>query len=220
MAFFMLCLGTVKIQKSFELKGVRMRLSFIIVLALAVASCATRYINPTTVQNPPPAETFSAFGQFELKPVSLAPAYSGDNANQRAAARIQDHFNRRVSPVIEGWNRATPQGQSVRILLIEPRIEHIKFIGGAARFWVGPIPGSSAVIMKVKYSDKASGKLISEPEFFQRAAAWSGAFTVGGQDNAMLGRVVTLVADYTNGNYKSAVGGPSGATDELVNATD
>ncbi len=68
-----------------------MRLSFIIVLALALVSCATRYINPTTVQNPPPAETFSAFGQFELKPVSLAPAYSADNANQRATARIQDH---------------------------------------------------------------------------------------------------------------------------------
>lgn len=74
--------------------------------------------------------------------------------------------------------------------------------------------------MKVKYIDKASGRLISEPEFFQRAAAWSGAFTVGGQDNAMLARIVTLVADYTSRNYDTAVGGPSGATDEFVNAAD
>jgi hypothetical protein len=73
--------------------------------------------------------------------------------------------------------------------------------------------------MKVKYIDKASGKLISEPEFFQRAAAWSGAFTVGGQDNAMLARIVTLVADYTNHNFEAAVGGPSGAPEDLVNAT-
>jgi hypothetical protein len=197
-----------------------MRLSFIIVLALAITACATRYINPTTVQNPRPAETFSAFDRFELQRVSLASTYAGDNANQRAAASIQEHFNRRVSPIINGWNRATPQGQSPRILVIEPRIEHIKFIGGAARFWVGPIAGSSAVIMKIKYIDKTSGKLISEPEFFQRAAAWSGAFTVGGQDNAMLSRVVTLVADYTNSNYPTAVGGPSGATDELVNGAD
>jgi hypothetical protein len=197
-----------------------MRRSVVIVVALAISACATRYINPTTVQNPPPAETFSSFGQFELHPVALAPAYSADNANQRATARIQEHFNRRVLPVINGWNRATPQGQPARILLIEPRIEHIKFIGGAARFWVGPIPGSSAVIMKVKYIDKASGRLISEPEFFQRAAAWSGAFTVGGQDNAMLARIVTLVADYTSRNYDTAVGGPSGATDEFVNAVD
>jgi hypothetical protein len=74
--------------------------------------------------------------------------------------------------------------------------------------------------MKVKYIDKASGSLISEPEFFQQAAAWSGAFMVGGQDNAMLARIVTLVANYTTHNYEAAVGGPSGATDEFVNATD
>ena len=197
-----------------------MRLSFIFVVALAITACATRYINPTTVQNPPPAETFSSFGQFELKPVVLVHAYSGDNANQRAAVRIQEHFNHRVSPLIDGWNRATPQAQPARILLIEPRIEHIKFIGGAARFWAGPIPGSSAIIMKVKYIDKASGTLISEPEFFQRAAAWSGAFTVGGQDNAMLARIVTLVTDYTSRNYENAVGGPSGATDEFVTAAE
>ncbi|HKY06638.1 MAG TPA: hypothetical protein VJQ55_00265 [Candidatus Binatia bacterium] len=124
-----------------------------------------------------------------------------------------------MAPIVDKWNRA-PQSGGIRTLVIQPRIEHIKFIGGGARFWAGPIAGSSAVIMKVKYIDKNSGKLVAEPEFFQRAAAWSGAFTVGGQDNAMLARIVTLVAEYTNGNYDSAVGGPSGATEELVNATD
>jgi hypothetical protein len=72
--------------------------------------------------------------------------------------------------------------------------------------------------MRIRYVDKVSGKLPAEPEFFQRAAAWSGAFTVGGQDNAMLPRIVTLVADYPNRNYREAVGGPSGATEDLVNA--
>ena len=197
-----------------------MRLSFIVVLALAIAGCATRYIKPTTVQNPAPTEKFSSFGRFELQRVSLDSVYAGQNANERAAARIQEHFDSRVSPIVDGWNRAALQGQPARVLVIEPRIEHIKFIGGGARFWVGPLAGSSAVIMKVRYIDKASGKLVSEPEFFQRAAAWSGAFTVGGQDNAMLARIVTLVADYTNRNYQDAVGGPSGASEELVNAVE
>jgi hypothetical protein len=157
-----------------------MRLRFIVVVAVLIAGCATRYIKPTTVQNPAPTEKFSAFGRFELQRVSLDGAYSGKDANERATARIQEHSNRRVSPIIDGWNRAAPQGQPVRVLVIEPRIEHIKLIGGGARFWVGPLAGSSAVIMKVKYIDKESGRLVSEPEFFQRAAAWSGAFTVGG----------------------------------------
>lgn len=195
-----------------------MRLRFIVVIAALIAGCATRYIKPTTVQNPAPTEKFSAFGRFELQRVSLDGAYSGQDANERATARIQEHFNSRVSPIIDGWNRAAPQGQPVRVLVIEPRIEHIKFIGGGARFWVGPLAGSSAVIMKVKYIDKESGRSVSEPEFFQRAAAWSGAFTVGGQDNAMLARIVTLVADYTKRNYQEAVGGPSGAPEDLVNA--
>jgi hypothetical protein len=70
--------------------------------------------------------------------------------------------------------------------------------------------------MKVKYIEKTTGKVIAEPEFFQRAAAMSGALTLGGQDNAMLSRIVTLVADYTSHNYQQAVGGPSGAPEELV----
>jgi len=197
-----------------------MRLSFIFAGALFIAGCATTYIKPSTVQNPAPVEKFSAFGRFEIQRITLSSTYSGQDANERASARIQEHFNDRVSPIIDGWNRAAPQAHQARIMVIEPRIEHIKFIGGGARFWVGPLAGSSAVIMKVKYIDKASGKLIAEPEFFQRAAAWSGAFTVGGQDNAMLARIVTLVADYTSRNYQEAVGGPSGAPAELVNATE
>ena len=197
-----------------------MRLSFIFIGALFIAACATTYIKPSTVQNPAPVEKFSAFGRFEVQRKTLSSTYSGQDANEWASARIQEHFNDRVSPITDGWNRAAPQAQPARIMVIEPRIEHIKFIGGGARFWVGPLAGSSAVIMKVKYLDKTSGKLIAEPEFFQRAAAWSGAFTVGGQDNAMLARIVTLVADYTSRNYQEAVGGPSGAPAELVNATE
>jgi hypothetical protein len=197
-----------------------MRLSFIIVAALALAACATRYIKPSTVQNPAPAEKFSAFGRFDLQRVALDSSYAGQDANERATARIQEYFDSRVAPILDKWNRAGQPSSPARVLVIEPRIEHIKFIGGGARFWAGPLAGSSAVIMKVKYIDKASGRLVAHPEFFQRAAAWSGAFTVGGQDNAMLARIVTLVADYTSGNYQDAVGGPSGATAELVNAAD
>jgi hypothetical protein len=191
-----------------------------LIVALFITGCATTYIKPSTTQNPAPAEKFSAFGQFEIQKVTLNPTYSRHDANLRASARIQEHFTARVNPIVDDWNRSIPPTPQPRVMVIEPRIEHLKFIGGSARFWVGPLAGSSAVIMKVKYIDKASGKIIAEPEFFQRAAAWSGAFTVGGQDNAMLARIVTLIADYTKGNYQEAVGGPSGAPQELVDAKE
>jgi hypothetical protein len=200
--------------------NIRMVLAAIAVIALGTTACATRYIKPSTVRNPPPVEKFAAFDRFDLTSVALDPAYSDHGANQKAAAKIQEYFDLKVRPLINGWNGDKPAGQTSRTLLIEPRIEHIKFIGGAARFWVGPIAGSSAVIMKVKYIEKTTGKMIAEPEFFQRAAAWSGAFTMGGQDNAMLSRIVTLVADFTSHNYQEAVGGPSGAPEELVHPAE
>jgi len=200
--------------------SIRVVLAAIAVIALAMTACATRYIKPSTVQNPPPAEKFGAFDRFELTSVALDPAYSHQGANQKATAKIQEYFDLKVKPLINGWNGDKPAGQASRTLLIEPRIDHIKFIGGGARFWVGPLAGSSAVIMKVKYIEKTTGKVIAEPEFFQRAAAWSGAFTIGGQDNAMLSRIVTLVADFTSHNYQKAVGGPSGAPEELVHLAE
>jgi hypothetical protein len=200
--------------------SIRVVLAAIAVIALAMTACATRYIKPSTVQNPPPAEKFGAFDRFELTSVALDPAYSHQGANQKATAKIQEYFDLKVKPLINGWNGDKPAGQASRTLLIEPRIDHIKFIGGGARFWVGPLAGSSAVIMKVKYIEKTTGKVIAEPEFFQRAAAWSGAFTIGGQDNAMLSRIVTLVADFTSHNYQKAVGGPSGAPEELVHPAE
>jgi len=200
--------------------NIRVVLAAIVVIALATTACATRYTKPSTVQNIPPAEKFAAFDRFELMSVALDPAYSGDGANHKATAKIQEYFDLKVKPLINGWNGDQPAGRVSRTLLIEPRIEHIKFIGGGARFWVGPLAGSSAVIMKVKYIEKTTGKVIAEPEFFQRAAAWSGTFTVGGQDNAMLSRIVTLVADFTRDNYQQAVGGPSGAPKELVHPAE
>ena len=65
-------------------------------------------------------------------------------------------------------------------------------------------------MVKVRITELDSGKLIGEPEFYRRAAAMAGAWTVGGHDNAMLGKVVGLIADYLNANYEVAAGGPTG----------
>jgi hypothetical protein len=181
----------------------------VLVLASALlASCATN-IKPTVRTNPPPQETFSAFAKYELNEIVLSPTYAKNGANIKATRKIQDYFDERVKPVVETWKENSRQGD--RTLVIEPRIEHIKFIGGGARFFAGPMAGSSAVVMKVRYFDKATGKVIAEPEFYQRAAAMSGAMTFGGQDNAMLARIATLVANYTSRNYDHSVGGETGA---------
>jgi hypothetical protein len=39
-----------------------------------------------------------------------------------------------------------------------------------------------------------------------------GAWSVGGTDNGMLSRIVSISADYLRNNYANAVGGPTGWT--------
>jgi hypothetical protein len=66
------------------------------------------------------------------------------------------------------------------------------------------------VVLKVTLREQPSGTVIGEPEFFQRASAQSGAWTMGGQDNDMLRRIVVVLRSYLEGNYGEAVGGATG----------
>ena len=64
--------------------------------------------------------------------------------------------------------------------------------------------------MKVRIYDSESGDTIAYPEFYQRAAAMGGAYTVGVTDNLMLVRIANLLVEYLKSNYENAVGGPTG----------
>jgi hypothetical protein len=180
-------------------------------VALALAGCATTYVNPTTLNNPPPAEAWSAFQRFEVKPIAMGAPYSGQEANEAALKKIQENFSLRVDPLIAGWNAKAGNQSAGRTLVFEPRIQDIKFVNGTARFWGGAMSGSSAVVLKIKITEKESGKEIAHPEFYQRAAAMGGAWTFGATDNNMLVRIAEVAARYLQGNYDRAVGGPTGA---------
>jgi len=137
----------------------------------------------------------------------MGAPYAGQPANDRALVKIQENLDLRLNPVLASWNSAgDPAG---RTLLIQPEI-HIKFISGGTRFLAGALAGSSAVVMRVKFVDAATGKEVAYPEFYQRAAAMGGAYSMGGTDNNMLIRIANLVSEYTIANHKAAVGGPTG----------
>jgi hypothetical protein len=181
--------------------------------SVVLASCASKsHVKASVAMNPPPAEAFAAFSRFELKPVVLAREYGVHAANQGAAAKIQEYFNERVKPLVESWNaRGQADG---RTLLIEPVIEQIRFVRTGARLFAGPFAGDSGVVMKVKYTDRDSGQIVAHPEFYQHASATSASMTYGGQDQAMLARIVTLVADYSARNYDAPAGGPTGKPED------
>jgi hypothetical protein len=170
--------------------------------------CATK-IKASSAQNPAPTEAFSNFGRIVVKPVVFKSGYAGDYAG---LAKIQENLKKDLAPSLATWNGRATNG---RTLVIEPIVEELQFKHGASRVLLGPLAGSSGVLMRVKISD-ANGALVSSPEFFQRADAWSAGWVMGVSDNLMLVRVASLTSRYIIANYGHAHGGPTGADHKAI----
>ncbi len=177
------------------------RILLLLVVATVVLSGCVTNIKPTVTTNPPPTKPLKAFANFEVRPMTADATVK----EPEARVKIQQNLDQKLGALVAEWNRG--EGAT---LVIEPRVRELKFVGGAGRFWGGSLAGSSAVRMTVTLTDKASGQVIAEPEFFQRAAAMGGAYSFGGTDNAMLVRISSVVDEYLRRNYEVAVGGPTG----------
>ncbi|MCE5233760.1 MAG: hypothetical protein ABFC67_10395 [Mizugakiibacter sp.] len=182
-----------------------MTLRHVLPLAATALLCAcVTHIRPDRTFNPPPAEPLSHFQHFQLAPLQA----SADAHHESAALeRIDANVRQKVIALVSTWESRDPDGRTLRI---EPYVSQLKFVGVNGRFWVGPLAGSSAVVMKLRLVDATTGKTVGEPEFFQRASAMGGAVAVGGTDYGMLVRISTVCQQYLKRNYAAAVGGPTG----------
>ncbi|MBA3928849.1 hypothetical protein J2X02_000429 [Pseudoxanthomonas japonensis] len=183
-------------------------------LVLAVATVGTAWakdeIRASSSTNPPPAEALGQFDRYELKPATLAPDYAEHPANKEALIAFQRNFDERVGAWVTEQNAAPAKHAPARTLVIEPRVEKIRFISGGKRFWAGAFAGSSQLLVKLRLTDAASGAVIAEPEFYQHAKGMAGAWTFGAADNTMLVRTASLARDYLQGNHAAAQGSKTG----------
>lgn len=178
-------------------------------IALLIATGCATHIKVDDTRNPAPKEAFNAFTRFEVQKVTLAPAYAGQEANERAWKKIQENVDTNLGDTVSAWNKAG-EGKPVRTLVVAPQITEVKFINGNARFWAGAMAGSSAVVMRVTITEKETGLVIATPVFYARASAMGGTWTFGATDNIMLTRIAGNFTDYLKNNYPAAVGGPTG----------
>jgi hypothetical protein len=168
-------------------------------LLIFTQGCATHLRKPAGP--PQPAKVrFSNFQAVEMNHVTISPKFASAKANQKALGRIDKVFFSCMHLIFPNLNEAEEPNSGIRTLLIEPNSEEIKFIGEAARFWLGALAGSSAILMKVTYRDKATGETIAEPEFYRRSNAWEGQYSMGATDNLMLDNVTRDICTYTNSN--------------------
>jgi hypothetical protein len=179
------------------------RLLIASVFVLLFTGCITD-IGPSAKQNPPPARPLSSFSSFVLEP--LVAAHSAGEIHQRAFTRIQQNVTLHVGALLQSWNsQAVGSGGT---LVVSPTILELKFVSGGTRFFAGAFAGSSAVVMKLRLVDQSTGQEIANPEFFQRAAAMGGNYSLGATDNDMLSRIARVATRYLEENYAQAVGGP------------
>jgi hypothetical protein len=181
----------------------KLRYGLPLLMAVFLGACVT-HIRPDRTYNPPPKEALSHFQHFELAPLQASAEAQKEAA---ALARVDANVQQKLLALTAVWNAPGTDGRTLRI---EPYVSQLKFVGVNGRFWAGPLAGSSAVVMNLRLIDKATGEVIAEPEFFQRASAMGGAFAVGGTDYGMLVRISTVAEQYLKRNHPQAVGGPTG----------
>ena len=189
-------------MKSMQSRGLGL-VGVAVLAGLLGTGCATNIRKPA--MSPAPTEVkLSTFKQCVMKPVTIAPAFSASSANQKACKRIETELFTQLAMALPGLEKAetgdaaAPKGK--RVLVIEPVIEEIKFIGGFARFMVGGMAGSSAVLMKVTFVNSETGKVVAEPEFYRAASGMGGGYSMGATDNLMLDQIARDIADYAKMN--------------------
>ena len=165
----------------------------LVALVSISTACATNLPKPSIAPQPVSVR-LGTFDKVTLLPATVAEAYAGSSANQKATRKINELLERDARVLFA--NLETAQAPPSRGLVIEPEIVAIKFIGGAARFWVGAMAGSSAVLMRVTLTDGSSGGKVGQAEYYRSAGAYAGAWSVGGADNQMLDAIANDVITY------------------------
>ncbi|SFU77656.1 hypothetical protein [Pseudoduganella namucuonensis] len=178
-------------------------------LSLALLQGCATSIKASSTVNPAPSAAFKTFSRIEVKPAVFKEGYKG---NASGLAKINDNIQKDLKTKLAEWNSRPSNG---RTLVIEPVVEELSFKRGAKRVLLGPLAGSSGVLLRLNIRDQ-QGRVVAAPEFFQHADAMAAGFIFGVHDNLMLTRVASLASGYVIANYEHAQGGPTGATEQNV----
>lgn len=163
--------------------------------------------------NPPPEKSLNSYSRFELEPATLEAFYQSHEGNEATRRNLEHNLNLKLRPLIDSWNQ-DHDGES-RTLTIKPHIRAVRFIGTAARLWVGTLAGRSWIYVQVEFVDKETGETIAHPSLY-RAARLGNGLTASRNDYAMVEMMAADITSFTENNYKTPAGGGERPTDEFL----
>lgn len=182
------------------------RLASVSLLAFVLAApvlAGPPAIDPAA-RNPPPTVPLSRYGRFEIEPVALAPGLDAHRGNVVARRYLQVDLDERVPRVVAARTSGDP---AARTLVVRPEIRDIRFITGGKRLLFGGFGGASWALVTLRLVDKASGEVVAEPQFMQRANPILAGYSLGAADKLMLARIADMAAKYLDDNFDAPVGG-------------
>ena len=161
-----------------------------------IMGCATNIKQPTIT----PMSAKVKLGTFERIEVLAVTAVPGvPEGNAKAIGKIDENLRTEMTkafPDVKFVSSEDAFSKGGNVLQVIPVVKDIKFIGGAARFWVGAMAGSSAVLVYVKCVNAATGEIVAEGDFYEVAGAHSGSWSIGASDNMMLVQVAKNIVQY------------------------
>lgn len=170
------------------------RLALVTALA-CLGGCMTQIPAPKGEVLPSTAP-LAGYSRVFLAPIRVEKYESGAGS-VGAVTEIETELVSCMTSVFPGVKIS---GDIPKGLLVEPIITDIKKVTPYERLWFGFLPGSSAVLMKVRFVDTDTKAVLAEPVFYARAAAIGGAVTIGYTDGAMVDRVAAKACDYAKSN--------------------
>jgi hypothetical protein len=163
-------------------------------MALAVAGCVTD-IHPPDHPNVPSKAPFEQYTNIVVLPIAVLHS-DGDSGDQRAIEGMQNGFSVCIKASLP---TSHPEATKLSTyppstLLVEPIIEDMtkKTIG--ERLMWGPLAGSSAALMQVKFTDLSNDDLLAAPTFYAKRGSWQLT------DNELMWEVVKQACAYAAAN--------------------
>ena len=126
---------------------------------------------------PPSTVKFSEFKNIEVKPFAISEGYAERKKNQNAARFMDEKFQLELAKIFPSLKVLEPNADFTqggeRTLQIIPLIEDIRIVSTSARVWWGAMAGNSHITIRLTFQDSATGQIIAQPEFYEKAGAWT-----------------------------------------------